>query len=129
MSGNLHFESIMLFFLVCALYKLTQKKWRFAGVLIAGSISVKLIPFLFLPLFYQWFTKPKNLENKLEQINDKSSNGLQRKKGNLSFTGIKKFNCLLWYYIRHNNRPILTILFARINFQLFNISWFMVSEI
>ncbi|MBT7704027.1 MAG: mannosyltransferase [Polaribacter sp.] len=97
MTGNLHFESIMLFFLVCALYKLTQKKWRFAGVLIAGSISVKLIPFLFLPLFCQWFTKPKNLENKLEQINDKSSNGLQREKWNLSFTGIK--NLIAFYGI------------------------------
>ncbi|MDA9339363.1 mannosyltransferase [Polaribacter sp.] len=58
MTGNLHFESIMLFFLVWALFKLSQKEWFFGGILIACSISIKLIPLLFLPLFYQWFMKP-----------------------------------------------------------------------
>ncbi len=59
MTGNLHFESVMLFFLVWALYKLQQQKWIFAAVLIACSVSVKLIPLLFLPLFYQWFVTSK----------------------------------------------------------------------
>jgi len=57
MTGNLHFESVMLFFLVFALYKLYQRKWIFAALLLACSISVKLIPLLFLPLFFKWFTK------------------------------------------------------------------------
>ncbi len=57
MTGNLHFEPVMLFFLVWALYKLHQQKWIYAAVLIACSISVKLIPLLFLPLFFQWFVK------------------------------------------------------------------------
>ena len=70
MTGNLHFEPVMLFFLIWALYQLSQKKWLFAAILIACSISVKLIPLLFLPLFYQWFVanysakKEKNLSLK-----------------------------------------------------------------
>lgn len=57
MTGNLHFEPVMLFFLVWALYKLQQQKWIWAAILIACSVAVKLIPLLFLPLFFQWFTK------------------------------------------------------------------------
>ena len=97
MTGNLHFESIMLFFLVCALYKLTQKKWCFAGVLIAGAISVKLIPLLFLPLFYQWFAKPKNLKKNSVEVEDKSSNRILRKKWGPSVPGLK--NLIAFYGI------------------------------
>ena len=57
MTGNLHFEPVMLFFLIWSFYKLHQQKWIFAAVLLACSVSVKLIPLLFLPLFYQWFVK------------------------------------------------------------------------
>ncbi|CAL2108123.1 conserved membrane hypothetical protein [Tenacibaculum sp. 190524A02b] len=57
LTGNLHFEPVMLFFLVFSLYKLHQKKWVIAAVLLAFSVSVKLIPLLFLPLFYQYFVK------------------------------------------------------------------------
>ena len=57
MTGNLHFEPVMLFFLIWGLYKLQQQKWIIAAILIACSVSVKLIPLLFLPLFFQWFVK------------------------------------------------------------------------
>ena len=60
MTGNLHFEPVMLFFLVWALYKLHEKRWVFAAILIACSVSVKLIPLLFLPLFFQWFIYQEN---------------------------------------------------------------------
>ena len=73
MTGNLHFEPVMLFFLVWALYKLHQKQWILAAILISCSVSVKLIPLLFLPLFFQWFinqdnngTKTKNFEGRKE---------------------------------------------------------------
>tara|TARA_B110000003_G_scaffold208536_1_gene207400 strand:+ start:7291 stop:8643 length:1353 start_codon:yes stop_codon:yes gene_type:complete len=59
LTGNLHFESVMLFFLVWSLYVLLQKKWIVAALIFGLSVAVKLIPLLFLPLFYQWFTKVK----------------------------------------------------------------------
>jgi alpha-1,6-mannosyltransferase len=62
MTGNLHFEPVMLFFLVWALYKLHQQKWIFAAILIACSVSIKLIPLLFLPLFFQWFVNRNYLK-------------------------------------------------------------------
>lgn len=57
LTGNLHFEPVMLFFLLLSLYFLIQKKWIWTSILLGVSVSVKLIPFLFVPLFYQWFSK------------------------------------------------------------------------
>jgi alpha-1,6-mannosyltransferase len=55
LTGNIHFEPMMLFFLVLSLYLLLNNKLISSGVLLACAVSVKLIPLLFLPLFYQWF--------------------------------------------------------------------------
>ncbi len=55
LTGNLHFESVMLFFFVFGMYKLYQQKWIWAALLIGCAVSVKLIPLLFLPLFFKWF--------------------------------------------------------------------------
>jgi len=51
LTGNLHFEGLMLFFFVMALYYIHTKKWHLAALTMAVSIAVKLVPILSLPLF------------------------------------------------------------------------------
>jgi len=55
MTGNLHFESVMLFFVAWSLFLLYRRKYVWAAVLLGVSVTVKLLPLLFLPLFLRWF--------------------------------------------------------------------------
>ncbi len=47
--GNLHFEGVMIVFLLLSLWALLQSNWWLAGGAFALSVASKLLPLLFLP--------------------------------------------------------------------------------
>jgi len=59
LSGNLHFEGMMLLCMVVGIYWLMANKWAGAAFWWAMAISIKLIPVLFLPVLLKrlGFTK------------------------------------------------------------------------
>jgi hypothetical protein len=61
LTGNLHFESVMIFFLIWGLYLFEIGRWKTAAVMVACSISLKLIPLIFLPLFFKKLGSKKSI--------------------------------------------------------------------
>jgi hypothetical protein len=50
LTGNLHFEAVMIFFLLLAVYLLINEKLLFSAICMGLAIGTKLIPLIFLPL-------------------------------------------------------------------------------
>ncbi|MDT0606723.1 glycosyltransferase 87 family protein [Croceitalea rosinachiae] len=61
LTGNLHFEGVMLFFFVWSLYLISMNKYKLAAPIYALSILLKLVPILFLPLFLKHFGFKKSI--------------------------------------------------------------------
>ena len=61
LSGNLHHEGLMVFFMLLAFYHLKRKKLFFAAVFMGVSVLTKLIPLLLLPLFFSKLGSVKSL--------------------------------------------------------------------
>ncbi len=49
LTGNIHWEGLMIFFIIASVYFLLKEKMILAGLFMAMAISMKLIPIIFLP--------------------------------------------------------------------------------
>ncbi len=54
-GGQIHFESLMVFFLCSTFYALYRNRVSIAGVSLALSVGTKLLPLMFAPLFIKYF--------------------------------------------------------------------------
>lgn len=61
LTGNLHFEGVMIFFLLLAIFLLCREKQVPSTVAYALSICTKLIPLIFLPLLKRQLTWKKTI--------------------------------------------------------------------
>jgi hypothetical protein len=65
-AGNLHFEGVMIFFLLLSIYYVINPKykhsgWVMAGIFLAISAQIKLIPLMFIPFYYKKLRWRKSL--------------------------------------------------------------------
>ena len=61
LTGNLHFEGVMILFFLTGFLMLSKGKMLPGAFFIALSIGTKLIPLLFLPLFLPWLGLRKSI--------------------------------------------------------------------
>lgn len=59
LTGNLHFEGVMVFFLILSLYFLHKQKWLLSAIAMAASVLLKLIPLIFLPFLVFYFLRSR----------------------------------------------------------------------
>ncbi len=57
-TGNLHFEGAMVFFLLLAYYLLQRSRWVAAAMAMAASVASKLLPLMLLPLLIRRLWRP-----------------------------------------------------------------------
>ena len=59
--GNLHFEGVMIFILLGAIYFMLTNKWFYGSLLLGLSIQIKLIPFMLLPFLFKFLKWKKSI--------------------------------------------------------------------
>ena len=109
LTGNLHFEGVMMCFFLLGIYYLLQNKLLLSVVFISLSISTKLLPLLLLPLLFQYLGWKKSIPfygaivilNLMLFLPFASSNLLQNYTNTISlwFTNFE-FNASFYYLIR-----------------------------
>lgn len=128
LTGNLHFEGVMLFFVVASIYFLQKRKWLVSAVLLGLSVSTKLIPLIFLPLFFQWFWNNAKLHQKHF---DRPSVTTQKESSNVSlkyriffsFFKLSKFYLVVLGTVIITFLPFLSSEFIQ-NYLATNALWF-----
>ena len=61
LTGNLHFEALMIFFILLALHQLFYQRALVSGAAFGLAIGTKLLPLMFLPFLVRKLTVPKLL--------------------------------------------------------------------
>ena len=61
-TGNLHFEGPMIFFLLLSIWLLRKNRWQASAVAMALSIASKLLPLMFLPFLIRRLGWKKSLQ-------------------------------------------------------------------
>jgi hypothetical protein len=61
LTGNIHLEAVMLFFLVLAVYLLVKERYLYAAVSFGLAVGAKLLPLIFLPLLIKRLGVKKSL--------------------------------------------------------------------
>ncbi len=59
-SGNGHFEALMVLFLILGLDGLRKKDWRLAGIGLGLAIATKLLPLMLLPVIWMYIGRESN---------------------------------------------------------------------
>ena len=53
LTGNLHFEALMITFVLASVYLLSRQKLVFSGVVMAFAVCTKLVPLILLPFYFR----------------------------------------------------------------------------
>ncbi len=122
LTGNLHFEGVMLFFLVWSFYLLFKGKWIWAAIFIGISVSIKLIPLILLPLFLKYFINPKKASQDFETC-EVSKNAVFDNLGKLNRKTLIKFYSVIILTIFITFLPFLSSAFIK-NFLSTIALWF-----
>lgn len=92
LTGNLHFEGLMMGFFTGGLWFLFRKQYALAALFIAASITLKLIPLIFLPLLYMHYTNGQWFPGTKKTLGALAFTGAVLLLTALSFTPFTSFN-------------------------------------